>query len=182
MKFSFHYSEPELTEFQLYLASKSPTVKKARNRNRLLLSVVYVAIGIMGLFRENNYWFSLVFLVLGIIWYLVYPLWGSKFYAKHFTKFVKRNYTNRFGKEVSLDFGEDEVVIEEGGSQASFPYAEFAEMADIPSSFLIKLSTDMVIIIQKNATIPEQDIAAFLRQLSDRLGIPFTVDTGWKWK
>lgn len=182
MKFSFHYRESELTEFQLYLASKSPTVKKARNRNRLLLSVVYVAIGLMGLLRENNYWFSLAFLALGLIWYIVYPLWGGKFYARHFTKFVKNNYTNRFGKEVSLDFREEEVVIEEGGSEASFPYAEFAELADIPSSFLIKLSTDMVIIIQKNATIPENDIAAFLKQLSDRLNIPFTRDTAWKWK
>jgi hypothetical protein len=114
MKFSFPYREEELTEFQLYLASKSPTVKKARNRNRLLLSIVYVAIGIMGMFRENNHLFALVFIALGILWYVLYPLWAGKFYARHFKKFVKNNYATRFGKEVVLDFTEDEVVIEYG--------------------------------------------------------------------
>jgi hypothetical protein len=182
MKFSFPYREEELTEFQLYLASKSPTVKKARNRNRLLLSIVYVAIGIMGMFRENNHLFALVFIALGILWYVLYPLWAGKFYARHFKKFVKNNYATRFGKEVVLDFTEDEVVIEEGGSEAAFAYTEFAEMAEIPSSFLIKLSTDMVIVIQKNASVSTDKVRDFLSQLSQKCSIPFTNNTDWKWK
>lgn len=181
MDFSFLYDKEALLEFQLYLASKSATIKKSRNRNRLLLTVVLLFMGAMYIYR-TQYPYAAVFIGMAVLWYLAYPKLGGRIYKKHFTKFVDSSYANRLGEEVKLSFGEHELSIEEKGSTAGFAYEEFAEMAEIPSSFLIKLKTDMVIVIQKNATVSQEEIAAFLDRLSKQLNISFSNNTNWKWQ
>lgn len=181
MQLSFLYEEKALTEYQLYIASKSPAVTKTRNRNRWLLSLIYIAIGVFGIFK-GDMMFTVMFIVIGILWYILYPVWGGKFYARHFSKFVKANYKNRFGTSVDLDFQTDKVVIDEAGQTAEFEYSEFETIIEIPQSFLIKLKSELIILIDKKATTSEPDVAAFFRQLTDRMNINYIQDTNWKWR
>ncbi len=181
MQFTFQYSEPALIEHQLYIASKSPMVKKSRNRNRYLLAIIYVVIGIIGLLMGHGS-LAFLFLLIGASWYTLYPLWGGKFYEKHFVKFVKANNKNRIGEPVSISFKDNEITLSEQGQEVSFSMDEFSEIAELPQIFLIKLQTDMVIILQKNATIDAESIAAFLRTIAQEKNISFIDDTNWKWK
>lgn len=181
MKVSFNYDEKALIDYQLYVADKSAVVTKTRNRNRWLLSLIYIAIGLFGIFKGDQL-FTVMFLVIGVLWYAFYPMWGGRFYKKQFTRFVKANYKNRLGKSVDLDFQDNQVQITEAGESATFGYEEFDSIIEIPTSFLIKLKTDVMMIIDKNATISKDEIAAFLKALASKLNINYLEDNHWKWK
>jgi predicted membrane protein len=181
MQLSFNYSEPHLIEHQLYIASRSPKVIKSRIRNRLLLTIIYAIIGIIGL-MQANFVFGSVFIAVAILWYMVYPYWGGNLYKKNFTRFVQSANKNRFGNKVDVIFEEHQIVLKEQGEEVAFDYTEFNEIAELPQTFLIKLSTNMVIVIQKNATIPSEEIAAFLLQLATKLNIDYVDELAWEWR
>lgn len=181
MLLTFLYDEKALLEYQLYIAGQSPIISKTRKRNRWLLALIYITIGVFGIFR-GDLMFTILFIIIGILWYLFYPKWGGRFYKKQFSKFIKANYRNRLGKNVTLDFKDDEVVITEADQSATFLYDEFDSIVEIPLSFLIKLKSEVIMIIDKNATIPSSDIAAFLKDLAERYQISYQDDTNWAWK
>lgn len=183
MKLSFNYSEPEFVEYQLYVAAKSPVMQKKRKRNRILVSLIYVGIGLTGLITKN-YTFLAMFVGVGVLWYFTFPLWSSKFYAKQYKRFVQAQYKDRFGKEVTVDFldATNEVELTESGQSVLIYYNEFAEIAETPLDFLIKLKTEMVIVIQKTCTLPTEEVRAILRAIAAREQIDYVDDRNWSWK
>lgn len=179
MEVKFNYTEKAFIDYQLYLVSNSDVVKKRRQKNRLMIALIYLGIGLTGLLN-NNYSLLIIFSLLGLVWYLIYPLWSGKFYKNNFIKYVKKQNEGRIGKEVILRFFNDKFQAEESGQKGDVPFSEFAEIIDINTLFLIKLKTEMVILIDKNNNLDNNNLELYLQDLSNKLKIPFTKDINWK--
>src|SRR5690606_18390084 len=121
MEVKFNYTEKAFIDYQLYLASSSDVVKKRRQKNRLMIALIYLGIGLTGLLN-NNYSLLIIFALLGLVWYLIYPLWSGKFYRNNFIKYVKKQNEGRIGKEVILRFFNDKFQAEESGQKGDVPF------------------------------------------------------------
>lgn len=181
MELKFIYTEQAFIDYQLYLAANSEVVTKRRNKNRIMIALVYLGIGLTGLI-SNNYVLLAAFAALALVWYIIYPLWSGKFYKSNFIKYVKKHNEQRIGKPVTIRFFDQHFQAEENGQKGDIPFAEFAEIIDIKSLYLIKLKTEMVILIDKENDYDAVSLDQFLNDLASRLSIPFRRDLDWSFK
>lgn len=181
MELKFIYTEQAFIDYQLYLAANSEVVTKRRNKNRIMIALVYLGIGLTGLI-SNNYILLAAFAALALVWYIVYPLWSGKFYKSNFIKYVKKHNAQRIGKPVTIRFFDQKFQAEESGQKGDIPYSEFAEIIDIRSLYLIKLKTEMVILIDKENDYNASSLDQYLNDLATKLNIPFRRDLEWSFK
>lgn len=181
LSLKFNYAEQEFIDYQLYIVSKSPIIQKKSRRNRWLVSLIYLGIGAFGGFtgNMNQLW---IFGALAIVWYVVYPIWSSRFHKKQYTRFIKTQNKNRIGSEVKIEINNTDFKIEEAGQFATISLRDFSEIAELKNLLLVRLKSDMVIILQKQCSIPKDTLIDYMKSIAVKLSIPYVDDTHWTWK
>lgn len=137
MIIEFNYEEKDFVTYQLYVASKSERIIRKRKRNKFLVPVFYIIFGFIYIYIEN-YLPAIIIILLGFLWYLVYPLWEKRLYIRHYKGFNKENYSKRFGIKATLEFGSEYIEAKEDGSESKVSYSEITEINEIPDLIIIK--------------------------------------------
>ena len=91
MEIEFSLSRADFISFQLFAATKSVTITKSKRKARNRLPIVYLILGTILLTLEDKV-YAIIFYLIGILWYLLYPTLTKKRYAKHYEKYVDENF------------------------------------------------------------------------------------------
>ena len=181
MTIDFSIDEKDFLTNQLYMASKSDRIRKKRKRNRIILPLIYVAFGILFLFTDKLP-LTIIFLIIGLLWYIVYPIYEKRYYIKHYQGFIKDNYKERIGKTSSLEINDDFIIGKDSGSESKILTKELEEINEIPTTIFVKLKTGQSLILPKNKIKNIDLLIIRLKQLASSLNIPYNLDEKWEWK
>ena len=97
MTIDYKIDEKDFLTHQLFVASKSDRIKRKRKRSKILLPLIYVAFGLLFLFQDKVS-LTIIFFIIGLLWFLIYPFFERRHYIKHYTGFIKENYQDRLGR------------------------------------------------------------------------------------
>lgn len=181
MKIEFEISEEDLLTHQLFATSKSKSVRNRRSKGRLFLLVVYMIAGFF-VWNQQGAFVGALFFLACIPLYFLYARLEAKQYLKHFRVFVKEQMAERNEKITILKFTEDEVTMADGPNESTIPLTEIVTIYEIPQLYSLSLSNGQSIVLPKNHSNPAGDTNGLLRDLAEKLEIPYIQDMHWKWK
>jgi hypothetical protein len=167
---------------QLFAASHSERVKKKRQKNKIIVTVAYLAFA--GTFLGmNRTYMALLFATFAILWLLFYPLRERKLYVKHFKGYVKDQYQKSIDEILTLTITRDALFAKDtSGTEAKIPTTEIAEISEITPLIFIRLTGNQTFIIPKRKIKKLDTLRSALQQLASGLKISYNTELDWKWK
>ena len=180
MRFEYSLDMQDFLTFQLFTASRSPLVMKKRRRNRIVIPVVYLFLALV-LVAIGSFISAIVFTLIGLAWFLFYPVYERRLYPPRYKKYLAENLANRFGKPVLLEFSQDLVFTRDFMGEEKINLSQAEELAEIGDYYFLKFNSGASLIIPKRA-VSNQEASRFFSELVARLNIKHTVDLEWVWR
>lgn len=181
MKIEYKLDRNDFIEHQLFAASKSKIVIKNLKRSRVRLPIVYFILGLV-LFVLADTIFALIFIGIGIAWYFIYPHYLKRKYIKLYEKYIDEHFKNRFGKQISLNFGEEFIEIISYMGESKLKTNEITEVNENSNYFFINLSSGESLIIPKTVINQNNEFSEWIVSLVKKLRINHNIDLNWKWR
>jgi len=182
MTVNYTIDNDDILIYQLYIASKSDRIKKSRLRNRVVVPLVYIALGLLFFVLKGRLAMIIAFPVIGVLWFFIYPLWERRRYVKHYQGFIKENYTDRPGKNVTLEFNNDCIVAKDSGNESKTLTTELEEINEMPTLVIIKFKGSLAFVLPKDKIDNIDNVVTELKKLANYLKIDYNIDENWKWK
>ncbi len=178
MKIELTLKPSDFLTFQLYSSSKSKLQQKNRNKSKYSVSIIYALLGLF-LFLSGKQILALIFLIIAVLWYLIFPQYIKWRYKKYFEKHINENFKERVNRTSILDFDNTKqmLIIIEPGLEEKINFSEFKSLIEISTHFFIKLKNGSTLII------PKQFISkpAVFKKIFSDLGVVYENEVNWKW-
>lgn len=181
MIIEYSIEEKDYLAYQLYTASKSDRIKKKRLRNKIVSAIIYIVGGFF-LLLLNNYPLAITFIILGLLWFFIYPLWERQHYVKHYQSFIKENYKDKLGQNIALELNNDYITARDNGSESKVMTKELVEINETSATFYLKLKGGQSFIIPKDKIKTVDSLTNTLKELANFLSIKYNLDDSWEWK
>lgn len=181
MIIDYKIDENDYLTYQLFSASKSAHFKRKRQRNKIILPIIYVFFGLLFLF-VNKSSLTILFFVVGFLWFFIYPLWERRRYIKHFKGFIKENYKDRLGRVATLEFTNEYILAKDSGSESKVLSTELEEICEIPTTIFVKIKSGQSFILPKDKIANIDNVIARLKELATYLKIKYAIDENWEFK
>ena len=181
MRIDYTLSRNDFIKFQLFTASNSETIKKSRRRSRTRIPIIYFILGLI-LFISGSIVLGLVFIGIGIAWYFLYPVYLKRRYVRHFERHADEHLKNRFGKQVTLNFGDEFIDTTDYIGESKLRTSEITEINEISNYFFIKFSSGESLIIPKPVIQQNNEFTQWLLDQVEKLKINHNTDLNWKWR
>ncbi len=105
MKFKYDISENDCLMFQLYIASKSESIKRKRKKSKIRVPILCLANALL-MYLLNDTKLATTFVVVGVLWYFIYPLWLRRYYYNHYKTFVHEKWKSDFNNNTVIAIDE----------------------------------------------------------------------------
>ncbi len=171
--------ETDLLIYLLYTASKSTIVKKRRKRTKVIVPIIYILLGVL-FFFDDMIMSSVLFFLIGLLWFFIYPLWAKKRLIKYYKEYIKENYKHRLGRNIILEFNNDFIASRDTGGESKILTTELDEIDEIPSIIIIKQKGGLSFILPKNKITNIDDVENKLKKLANYLKIKYEINEQWK--
>lgn len=178
MNIEYTLTTDDFLTYQLYASSKSVSQKKKRRNNRVLYAIIYLLFGLYLSFRDNSYLGIIIFGVLALLWFILFPQYSRRKYEKHFQKHVEENYSNRTHKPITIVIENDCILTKDFVSESKISGSEVVSLIEISNHYFIKLATDSSLVVPKHAI---ENQAMFKDQITT-LGATYVNELSWEWK
>lgn len=175
MKLTFSLSNEDFVNYYLYASSKSERARKKRRNMRLFIPVAYGGFGLYLFFMYQNPYGLIAFGAVGILWFLLYPIYQKHRHRNHYVNHVNDNCKARVNIPIEFEMDEEFIYSRDAGSESKFKIAELAALTELNAHFLLKLKSEMTVIFPKKAIANREEFkAAFAK-----IGIPYLDDSAW---
>jgi hypothetical protein len=181
MKISFTLDKNDFLTFQLYTSSKSKRIKKKRKLNKFIIPLNYFGLGMI-LYYIDSMVMAIIFFLIAILWFLLYPLYERKRYIKRYVKKIEENYRNKFGMVETLEFEDDLINSKDCLGEGKIFLSEAEELNEIRDYYFLKFSSGFSLTIPKKKMDNIEEMDKFMKDLVNRLNIKHNIDLNWKWK
>ncbi len=181
MIIEYSFDEDDFLTYQLFTASKSAVLLKRRKRNKILIPVIYLFLALI-LLIFNNEILSILFAVVGVLWFFIFPLWEKSLYKRYYRKHIRENYHQRLGRKCTIEFEEDQIIAKDSGTESRIQNSEIEKIYEIPQAIYIKLKSGPSFVLPKEKTQNLQNVKNYLQELSKQLEIAYLHEENWKWK
>ena len=122
-----------------------------------------------------------IFVSIGVLWFLIYPIWERRHYIKHYRGFIKENYKDRIGQTGSITFGDEYILAKDSGSESKLQLTELEQIDEIGTLILVRLKGGQSFVLSKEKLNNLNDVVNNLKELANRLNIDYKIDLNWKW-
>lgn len=181
MKIVYSIDENDMLLHQLFVASKSKRILKKRQRSKIIIPLIYVAFSFYFILK-GDFATPVLFIVVAIIWFFVYPLWESRHYVKHYKSFIKENLSDRIDRDTTFEFSNDHIWLKDIGNESKVLTTEIEDICEIPLLILVRLKGGQSIIFPKNKIVEIDALRLGLIELAKHLEIKYEISENWKWK
>jgi len=181
MIINYSVDENDYLTHQLYVASKSMTIKNSRLMGKIITPIILVGFGCVK-FNEGNLFMLILLSTLAIIWFFFYPLIEKHRYKKYYKNFIKETYKNTSGKAATLEVNDEYILSNHDGNESKILIKELEEINEIDNYIFIKLKIGGSFVLPKNKINSVNDLVFKLQELSKTLGIKYNFEKNWKWE
>ncbi len=181
MRIDYTIEENDFLTHQLFVASRSDQIKKKRRKSKVIVPLLYVAFGIL-LFFEHKFSLTIIFLIISLLWFFIYPVWEKRHYIKHYKRFIKENYKERLERSATLEFSNEFILAKDNGSESKVLTTELQEINEISSTIFVRLKGGQSFILPKDKITNIDNLTIGLKELASHLNIKYIVDEKWEWK
>ena len=114
------------------------------------MPIIYLILGTILLVLEDKL-FAIIFYFIGVLWYLLYPIFSKKRYAKHYEKYVDENFKNRYDTLIKFKLSDNYELIEtiDFEGESKFKTSEIEKIFEIKRFIYIKMKSGSHFIIPK---------------------------------
>ena len=180
MKIEYTLDRVDFLEYQLFAASKSELIIKSRKRSRIRLPITYLILGLI-LFVFTNLLYALIFIGIGITWYLFQPFFMKRRYIRQYEKYIDENYSNRFGEKVTLDFEDEYIIANDCLGESKLKVQGITEINEIKNHIFIKFLSGESLIIPKKRISNLNELNSIVTRITSNLKIKHNIDPEWEW-
>lgn len=181
IKLKYSLRKEDYLQHLLYSASKTPAILKKRKRNRIILPVLYLSIGIFG-FINGNFPLFMALLALAALWYWAFPRWEQKQYIRQYSKYLDTQLQEEAGKDIELEFSPGQILQKESGQVFSIQYDQIRGWFETTDAVYIGLNDGYTVIIPKTGISQLAEIENIVRGNDANVVIPQIKDLNWKWQ
>ncbi|MDH4200273.1 MAG: YcxB family protein [Spirochaetia bacterium] len=173
--------------YHLYRASQSPTLKKRRLRNWILVPAVYFISGVLLLLLKGSEMISMIFFVTGALWVFLYPLYSKWAIPRYMRRQIAEKYSGIIGKEGSIEIRDQKEIKDQkirlsgNGQSEEIKISDLTNILEFPGYYIIELTNGPGLILPKNK-IPEEKINDLIEKISGQSGIAINNRLRWDWK
>ncbi|MBS7566285.1 YcxB family protein [Mucilaginibacter sp. Bleaf8] len=180
MKFSVTYTQEDLLNNYLFVASKSDRMKRNRRKSWLLLVLFFVVAAITSYVGEDMYmmWGSII---AGLVLLLLYPSFQKLTYRRHYNKFANDRYNSL--KDILYDFTitDDQIISESKIGNVIINTSQVESITETGNYFFIALSSKDVITLPKHS-VDVHALSAQLTEMAQKHGLAICQELNWRWK
>lgn len=174
--------ENDYLTYQLYYASKSPRVKRARIRSWISITVAFACLSYL-FYKYNISFLEIYFLIATGLSLILFPFYSRWRYKEHYLKYVRDTYKNKFGEDDNdIDFDDDTVIIKGKGSEVKVNKSEIEEVDEIRDFYFIKTRIGLILIISKTKSNDIEKINNEIRSMVETQGLKHNIELDWKWR
>ena len=173
--------ENDFLTYQLYTASKSLRIKKARSRSRLIMTITSLCVAYLFFSNENDI-LGYYFLGISILALLFYPLFTRWRYKQHYLKHIRETYKNRIGEVGELEFETDTIRTKDRTGEVKIYKSEIEEVNEIRDYYFLKTRSGVSLIISKTKADDIENIRNEIKSLVETRGVKHNIELDWKWK
>ncbi len=175
----YSLGEEDYLVFHMYSSGRSERQRKDRRRGRILVSLVYVAA--CGLFfATRDLVLGIIFGILAVLWYLLYPLYSKWRHERHFRRHIQENYKGKIGSEGIVQLDDEGFRCTDTYGDEKIKFAGVGELVELERHFLIRFAQATSLILPKDR-VDQTDLGEFMREVSRRTGLPVKDDRKFRW-
>ncbi len=179
MKIEYTLTEEDILEYQLYITSKSESIRKKRLISKFAVPALYVLLSIFFFFYDNNQNAILICVFLGALWLLIYPFYSKYKYKRSYLNHIKSKYIDKLDHVDALKLGNNNYFyIVEQGKEGKIKTSDADKLIELKNHFFLQMKKGGAIIIPKTYILNTEN---FKKIITD-LNIHYVDDTNWKWK
>ena|GEM_PF-6551915 len=179
----YSVTEEEHLTALLHSASQSKRIQKRMRRSKIGGPLFFIALGIL-LMLINKTGLGVAYCILAVCWYFIYPLYDRYRFVKHYKSFIsekksKESYTS----PAKVHINDQYIFISDtDGNEQKIMTKEIIGIDEIESLIMIKHKAAGFVMIPKSKVANLQSVTEWLRNLSAKLEVPYTLDLKWAWK
>lgn len=176
MKFEYEIQEQDYLNFQLYTATKSARFEKKKQNGRYFITICSLILACYFIYSKD-WGMAAYFGLTTVVFFLFYP-WYFKWRQKvHYTKYIRRNYRNLFGRSETMEVKGNTLHLVNSTGEGTIKATELDRLIETNTHFFIEMKTGASLIIP----IHKMEDAETLRKQINGMKIKVVKDLDWKW-
>ena len=177
MTIRYELENSDFLAYQLYAASVSEQHKKQRLRSRIIIPIIYMIFGGYLAYNNRDLISGIVFLIMGLLWFIGHPRYARWRYKRHFRKHIEATHKNRVNQPIEIDFNTDHIHAKDITAVSTIKGSELKALIETAQHFFIKLTSDMAFIVPKSAI----DNHSLFKHKILQFGAEYVDERHWKW-
>ncbi|NDV69859.1 YcxB family protein [Dysgonomonas sp. 25] len=179
LELNYTLDKDDYIQFQLYIFSISPIMKKQRRTGRFILLGILLILGI--LFIPFNPFISYYFWGMAVLAFLLFPLYSRWFYKRTLRKNTERNYDSE-NSTISFKISDETIESSNKIGHTTMYLKELLSIIELADYFYIQQSKQVYYIIPKKKIADPEGFKSHLLNCSRALQIPYLLELDWKWR
>ncbi|MEO6133203.1 MAG: YcxB family protein [Saprospiraceae bacterium] len=181
MTYEFVPDEKDYLNYLYYVTTKSQKVRKKRAMNKLVILFLYFIAGLF-LYNSQGPVNAGIFFLLCLPVYFLYGYFEKRQYLRHFTKYIKANYSQEIGVHTTIDSDGEGISISVGDSKTKMAWSEVVKINETGELLLIEEKNQNAIVIPKQKTNHAGELISELKAIASDHNIQYITELDWKWK
>lgn len=177
---NYHLTKEDHLAFQLYDASTSERIRKKRRYSRLRVPIVYLILGAV-LIWAALLEFGLLMMVIGALWYFIYPKYEAKRYKKHFQEYVDENFKEKHNEAAKLELDMEHIYGSSSLGESKIKVSEVDRIEETSEHIFIRVGA-MGFVVPKRKVDDLNELNAWVNKVVAQYGVPHNVNLNWKWE
>jgi hypothetical protein len=180
MKWNLTLEEKDYLTFQLFFSSLSKNINNTKKRDRIYFPLTLCIISSI-LFLQKQIGNAQGFFILAFLWFIFYPIYQKWYFKRHYSKHVKENHKNNFGRITDLEISEEYIKTESEGIESKVDANLISKIYEIENYFYIVIRTNNTYIIPKSQIKKANETRAFLKNLAEKKDVEYIHKDKWSW-
>jgi hypothetical protein len=180
MKYTYTVEKKNFLNFQLYHVSQSAEFNIKLKRQPLVIMLINLAIAVY-FAVDKNYFISMAFVAIGILWYFLYPERIKRLYESRFENDINVKFEKHFNREAELEITNEYLRTSDKGGSSQKSYNDILKIVHLPKETLIIFKNQQTFILPKEKTENYAEMVNELNTKAKQETILVENLPNWKW-
>lgn len=180
MKYTYSVGEKDFLNFQLYQLSKSESFTSKLNKQRFVVALISLALAIY-FFVDKHFFLVVGFILIGLVWYFVYPIRTKRIYKNRFESEIKEKFQAHFNVPATFEILENSLKTSDKQGVSEKKFQDIKEIAFTESATYITFRNNQAFILSKELTEKYDEMVTELKSKAETNNLLTTNDLDWKW-
>lgn len=180
MKFTYSVGEKDFLNFQLYQFSQSEAFTTKLRKQRMVVALINAGLALF-FYAEKKYFLVVGFLIVGAIWYFMYPNRTKRIYKKKFEEEIKANLQSHFNVPAEFEITDSGVRTSDKRGISEKKYTDIKEITHLADTTFITFNSNQAFILSKELTEKYDEMIRLLDEKAAQNSIIVTKDEDWEW-